>query len=237
MNDKKSLLTNMVSISLIGLGYILPQHGEIVKMVGFFAFSGAITNWLAIYMLFERIPFLYGSGIIPLQFEVFKINIKKMIMEQFFSEINVARFFNAQAILGDTDRFVANITESINYEKMYEGLVEEILNTSIGGMVNMFGGGKVLSSLKEPCVQKFKVMIQDIATSTLLPNLFDSKLSDTLHSKIEKMVDARLNELMPEQVKDLVHDMIGKYLGWVVIWGGVFGGAIGFLMEIIFKLK
>lgn len=29
---------------------------------GIFAFAGGFTNWLAIFMLFNRIPWIYGSG-------------------------------------------------------------------------------------------------------------------------------------------------------------------------------
>ena len=57
-------------------------------MVGLFAFSGAITNTLAIHMLFEKVPFLYGSGIIESKFEEFKLSIKNLLMEQFFTITN-----------------------------------------------------------------------------------------------------------------------------------------------------
>jgi uncharacterized membrane protein YheB (UPF0754 family) len=60
---------------------------------GLFALSGAVTNWLAIYMLFERVPGLYGSGVIPLHFETFKTSIHELIMHQFFNRENVEQFF------------------------------------------------------------------------------------------------------------------------------------------------
>ena len=68
--DNKSLVTNLASAVLIGVGYALPsQYGQIITTAGYFALSGAITNWLALYMLFERIPYLYGSGVVPLHFQ------------------------------------------------------------------------------------------------------------------------------------------------------------------------
>ncbi|MCU7375947.1 hypothetical protein PEC18_35415 [Paucibacter sp. O1-1] len=45
------------------VGYGLQQ--QIVFTIGLFALSGAITNWLAIHMLFEKVPGLYGSGVVP----------------------------------------------------------------------------------------------------------------------------------------------------------------------------
>ena len=50
-----SLWINFISFTLIIIGYI--THNKIIKTIGLYAFSGAITNWLAIIMLFEKIPF------------------------------------------------------------------------------------------------------------------------------------------------------------------------------------
>jgi len=236
MCDKKSLFVNLLSIFLIGLGYALPQYGEVIKVIGFFAFSGAITNWLAIYMLFERIPLLYGSGIISLQFEVFKKSIKKIIMEQFFNEKNLKKFLTANAFFGDEEILIKRVLNSFDYEKIYESLVEEILNTSLGKMLNMFGGAKALSPLKEPCIRKLKGMSQEVVEQSIVPSLVNVELSEKIKNKIDEMISAQLQELTPNQVKKLVKEMIEQYLGWVVVWGGIFGGFIGFLMEVIFKI-
>ena len=37
---------------------------------GLFGFAGGATNWIAIVMLFDEIPGVFGSGIIPKQFKV-----------------------------------------------------------------------------------------------------------------------------------------------------------------------
>ncbi|MDH5582206.1 MAG: hypothetical protein OEY33_09905, partial [Bdellovibrionales bacterium] len=64
-----SLTTNLIAVSIILLGYLSPLYKDQIMSVGFFALSGSITNWLAIHMLFEKVPFLYGSGVIPNRFE------------------------------------------------------------------------------------------------------------------------------------------------------------------------
>ena len=65
MSLNKSLVTNLISISFILLGYIFQnQYSNIFYAIGFFALSGSVTNWLAVQMLFEKVPFLYGSGVI-----------------------------------------------------------------------------------------------------------------------------------------------------------------------------
>ena len=74
----KVFVTNLLASSLVFIGFFL--EGDIKSVVldaGFFALSGSITNWLAIYMLFDRVPGFYGSGVIPLRFEEFKISRDK----------------------------------------------------------------------------------------------------------------------------------------------------------------
>ena len=66
----KSLITNLLAGIFVVLGFIFAQ--AIVLSVGLFALSGAVTNLLAIHMLFEKVPFLYGSGVIALKFLSFK---------------------------------------------------------------------------------------------------------------------------------------------------------------------
>jgi len=88
----KNFITNFVAVLIILTGYVCPVQQDLVKSIGFFALSGAITNSLAIYMLFEKVPYLYGSGVIPERFEEFKLSIKRLMMEQFFTEQHIEQF-------------------------------------------------------------------------------------------------------------------------------------------------
>ena len=88
-----SLYTNGFALVLIIMGFI-PEYNTVLFMTGLFALSGSITNSLAIHMLFEKIPFFYGSGIIPLNFERIKIDLKTVIMGHFFSENQIKAFLD-----------------------------------------------------------------------------------------------------------------------------------------------
>ncbi len=58
----KSLTTNLVALALVGASYLSPKYSEIMYLTGLFALSGGITNWLAIHMLFEKVPFFWVGG-------------------------------------------------------------------------------------------------------------------------------------------------------------------------------
>ena len=72
----KSLITNLIAVSITTYGMFAPNYSTEIFMAGLFALSGGLTNWLAIHMLFEKVPLLYGSGVIPLKFEEIKEGIK-----------------------------------------------------------------------------------------------------------------------------------------------------------------
>lgn len=223
----KSLLTNVVAV-LIGLGgYAFPDYAEYFFTVGVFALSGGLTNWLAVHMLFEKVPLLYGSGVIPNRFQDFKAGIKTLIVTEFFTREHIERFFDAGG--GDV---AGNIVEQVDFDRVFAGLTDAIEESQLGGMLAMVGGKQALEPLREPVTEKLKDIIADLASDGG-PGAGDSDFTQSLIDKVEHIIDNRLDELTPEHVKEIVQDMIRKHLGWLVVWGGVFGGAIGLVVSVL----
>ncbi|WP_417820655.1 DUF445 domain-containing protein [Terasakiella sp.] len=223
----KSAMTNLVALLFCVIGYFLPVHGDLFFTVGLFALSGGITNWLAVHMLFEKIPFLYGSGVIPSRFEDFKAGIKKLIVEEFFSHEHIERFF-----LQNSESMGSSIVEKIDFDRVFNGLTEAIEGSSLGGMLSMVGGRKALEPLREPVTQKLQNIVGELAENST-KGTSTQDVTAALVAKVEVIIDNRLNELTPQNVKDIVQDMIRKHLGWLVVWGGVFGGLIGLVIGLI----
>lgn len=221
-----SLVTNLFALGVMVAGHFVPKYGDLVKTTGAFALSGAATNWIAIYMLFERVPGFYGSGVIPLRFEEFKAGIKRLIVQEFFSREHIERFF---AQRGATTADAVNAR--IDFERVFEHLSDAIVESPMGGMLNVLGGRKVLAPLKEPVIDKLKGVVAELASGEADAN--GSDLTDSLVHQVEQIIDRRLAELTPQKVKEIVEDMIRKHLGWLVVWGGVLGGLIGFFFELL----
>ncbi len=234
MNLNKSFITNAVALGLIGVSFVVPEYKEPLLYTGLFALSGAVTNQLAIHMLFEKVPFLYGSGVIPARFEAFKSAIKELIMSQFFTKERLDAFFAQEEQKID----LAPIIEETDFSPAYDALAKTVMESPFGGMLGMFGGESALESLREPFSNKMKAAIIKIVNSdafndTLQKHLQSSKLSDDMLTSIESIVEARLNELTPEMVKEIVQKLIKEHLGWLVVWGGVFGGLIGLISSFL----
>ena len=228
----KSLITNTAASATVLLGLVSPVWGHEILTIGLFALSGAITNWLAIHMLFEKVPFMYGSGVIPNRFEEFKMAIRKMIMDQFFTEQNLKRFIADEEASITSWLKPGQLVDQINYDKLFDRLVDAIMNSSFGGMLEMMGGTSALAGLKDPFIEKIKLTLNEMVESESfqagVANSIDTnKLSEDMSVKIQAIVDKRLDELTPQIVKDIVQEMIKEHLGWLVVWGGVVGAVIG----------
>lgn len=233
MNMNKSLVTNIIATLILLLGLLLGETelASVLTMVGLFALSGALTNWLAVFMLFEKIPFLYGSGVVPAHFEEFKSGIRNLMMQQFFTVENVDRFLSAGSF-SPAQLNLQPVIEKTDLNPTYDGFVQVIMNSSFGGMLAMFGGEEALTPLREPFIKHMKSSIIELTQNETFIELLKTEIEQPdmmkdILAKIEQIIEQRLDELTPLLVKEIIQTMIKEHLGWLVVWGGVLGGLIG----------
>lgn len=223
----KGWSTNIIALGLVGGSYLVDgQIADAIRSAGLFALSGAVTNQLAIHMLFEKVPFLYGSGIILDRFESIRKALKTLIMEQFFSPEKIEAFVQSQEHSLD----LTPIIEQTDFTPAYDALVLSVMESPMGGMLGMFGGEALIAKLKEPFMAKIKLSTIEISQSDSFMRALNTHLhegSSTLTQTIGEIVELRLAELTPLMVKEMLHGLMKEHLGWLVVWGGVFGGAIG----------
>ena len=232
----KSDITNIITVLIMAYGY--SNGNETIFMIGLFALSGAVTNTLAIHMLFEKVPFLYGSGVIESKFGSFKTSIHNLLMKQFFTKEHLTKFFQTEVNSAKNTIDFEKILNKTDFTPAYDSLKEAVMQSSFGGMLGMFGGEAALEPLKEPFVKKLQNSIITISQSesfqaVLNEALKSEDLSQDVYDKLSKIVTTRLDELTPKMVKDIVQELIKEHLGWLVIWGAVFGGLIGFVSTLV----
>ena len=229
----KSLMTNVIALITTLSGYFLSQ--PILYAIGLFALSGSVTNWLAIHMLFEKVPGLYGSGVIPARFEDFKVGIRQLMMNQFFTKENIDRFLSTSSSAKQIN--LTPVIANVDLTPAFDNLVDVIEASSFGSMLAMVGGRDAVEPMREPFIEKMRASVVEITQSeSFHDNLKDVIEGDSnianIQEKVSNIIEQRLNELTPSLVKEIIQEMIKKHLGWLVVWGGVFGGMIGFLAAI-----
>ncbi len=231
----KSVVTNGIALILTFVGHYTAE--PILFSVGLFALSGAVTNWLAVHMLFEKVPGLYGSGVIPARFEDFKLGIRHLMMEQFFTKENIDRFLSDNKS-GAPTLNLGPMIDKVDLNPAFNGLIEVIENSSFGGMLAMVGGKEAIEPMRQPFIEKMKISVTEITQSDdFHQNLKSSLEGDDnlahMQEKVSNIIEQRLEELTPQLVKEIIQEMIRKHLGWLVVWGGVFGGCIGLIAGLV----
>ena len=235
----KSFASNLISLCVFLIGMIMSgPYQDYVLNAGLFALSGGITNWLAIHMLFERVPGFYGSGVIQLRFDEFKMGIRKLIMEQFFSENQIGGVLDTAVDASEKiEDYLTKGVRELNLDEAFDSLIDVIMSSSFSSMISMIGGREALNPLKGPFIEKLREYFQSqFLNSNLLDNVklalragFDE---EEIHRKITFIIDQRLDQMTPRMVKEIVQEMIQKHLGWLVVWGCAFGGLIGLIVTI-----
>mmetsp|Transcript_17824 Transcript_17824/g.21359 ORF Transcript_17824/g.21359 Transcript_17824/m.21359 type:complete len:280 (+) Transcript_17824:82-921(+) len=207
---------------------------KIILAFGLFGFSGGLTNWIAIVMLFDEVPGLYGSGIIPKQFKQIRITMKNMIMDTFFDpkfldkqlKDKLGKFSDPELV----EEKLTTMIDSPDFDKVLDEKLAALADKPIGMMLSMM-------SLTAEKIKPFVKPFLSGVASDLGPMLAELAKGDNipihkLRDEVEKLMDERLLELTPERVKALIEAIMREHLGWLVVWGCVFGGVIGVVSEL-----
>ena len=250
----KGTVSNWISALLLALSIALPVNAwtSALFTASVFAFSGGITNWLAVKMLFDRVPGLVGSGVIPARFREIRAKVKDLILEHFFNREHLDRFFEEELTDVDWGRFVRSGTQGSGpleglvleqWEKltgkdvvqpMIDSQLEKLTDSPIGGMLLMVGLDRVRPAVNQfvtAFVSAMQGKVEEIASSLEISDLdlaLDREaLVDEAQVLLDRILVTKLERIHAHDVKRMMEDVMRQHLGWLVVWGNVFGALIG----------
>jgi len=236
--NNSNLFTFLIMITGILLRAFLGHENVFAKYIlafGIFGFAGGITNWLAIKMLFDKIPLLYGSGVIPQQFKEIRQTIKDVILDTFFDPKFLDKYVSQKA-----GQFTSSLNLEEKIKQMLESpIVDQIIDEKLielgtrpeGMFLTMMG---ITPASLKPMIKPF-VLGMGADIGPLLLNNFDiSKIFNIskLRGEIDSLMTTKLQELTPEIVKKLMEQVIRTHLGWLIVWGNIFGSFIGIVSTV-----
>ena len=234
---EKGNVSNLISFGVLVTGIVGRMEGitgnEWVLAAGLFGFAGGVTNWLAVKMLFDKVPLLYGSGVIPMRFREIRQTVKDAIMRYFFDEEYLERFLGERAgemAIGDElGTKVAEVLESAEIDAIIDAKLEEMAASPQGMMIKMVG----IQTVK-PLVKQFVIGVGTEIAPLLVGEVARPELEvGALRAQVDRLLETKLEELTPERVKEMMEEVIREHLGWLIVWGNIFGGTIGLVSEAI----
>ena len=227
----KSLITNFIALFFLIISYFLldGKLGTAIFFASLFALSGAITNWLAVHMLFEKVPFLIGSGIVPNRFRELRKALRKIILENFFSQKNFQDFKTKSLVTTK----IQNAIQKLDFDQIFNNLITEIKESKLSQLLSMFGGDAMLEQFRKPFHQA--IQKQTPKMTTKITEIIQNNSSyEKFRMTITSIIDQELEKLTPQKTKQIVSSIIKEHLGWLVVWGGVFGGIIGLATSVFY---
>ncbi len=254
----KNLATNLAAAAVATAGLALPAPaGPVVLSTGLFALSGALTNWLAVHMLFERVPGLYGSGVIALRFDEFKAGILRLVREELFGPDKMERLFaaSADAALGApgtaggaretasgapstdapasaADEFahlgLDSLVESVDLDAAFDQLVATVRESSFGNMLQMVGGESALEPLRAPFETRMRDFLAATAKSPRVQEALRAQLSsDANRARFRARLEAMLTARLDELTPEMVKELMQRLIRDHLGWLVVWGGVFG----------
>lgn len=241
----KGTLSNVVTFLVMVVGFVLsaldvangmPGRADVVQYLvafGVFGFAGGITNWLAVEMLFTKIPGIAGSGVILRQFVPIRESIKSMMMQMFFEVEFMRAHISARALelVRDIDvggRIVRIMSEP-EFDAVLQAKIVELSTRPEGQLLQtmapMFGSIEAMVPMLKPMLVKVASELGSSAAESFDP--FEIWTIERLHEQLDDLLKQKLLELTPEMVKDMMEAMMRKHCTWLVVWGNLFGGLIG----------
>ena len=207
----KGDLSNVLTFFSMVLGFILLKTApgpaaDYIFAFGLFGFAGGVTNWLAVKMLFDEVPGLIGSGVIPKRFEEIRAAVKKTIMKTFFDKKFIAKYVteSSQDIMAKLG-LKEKMTEFLMSDKGDAMLSEKLANmrsSDLGlmlAMVNIdIGGAMMIARVRDELINAAG------EAGPLIASVVDPKNLpiDSLRQEVDKLMEAKLGELDADKVTD-----------------------------------
>ena len=204
------------------------KMGLLITNIGGFALVGALVNGVTLYG--------YGSWITLDHFNEFKITIKSCIMAEFFSIEEVEKILTAKG--GEVFYDLGYLDQCLDYDQLYEAMVEALLESPLRGMIKLAGGQARFEPLRAIFKKKVSKIVLEYSRSEILRDkLINStnsrEFAKALIVKIELMIDVHLRDLTRDKFKDLLTQGALPHLVWLVAWGAILGGIMGAIKTLL----
>jgi uncharacterized membrane protein YheB (UPF0754 family) len=156
--------------------------------LGLYGLSGSVTNVLAIVMIFDKIPFVIGSGLIEKNFEQFKKNLKDTLIFHLFSTTPSA-------------------LQSLDYDHIANDIYPRLLTTSFGVMFQWITPQQVALLFKE-------IQLETVLSQSLSMEYWDEYLT----IQINKLTPAQIKDLIFKILDEHLQWLVfwGAFLGMLI---------------------
>jgi hypothetical protein len=178
---------------------------RVLRAVGLFGFIGGVTNWVAIEMLFVRIPYLIGTGVVAKQYKELREGIRRIVVNTLFDPTAVSKYFSGQRKYAIEMLHLGPHFGGLLDSPAANTIVEQKIDSALAGpeglILTLLGvDHSELRSIIRKNVQLFLVDISPIILDKLSPGIING---EGLQEEVEKILDQKIEELSATKVRQV----------------------------------
>lgn len=177
---------------------------KLVRAAGLFGFSGGVTNWLAIKMLFDHVPGLVGSGVVTRQFKVIRQTVMETVLDTFFDAEYLGDYVVDKAGAFAKSNFLSDKIKLILQDPGVEAAVDKEL-AAMGmrpeGMMLMMMG--ITTASLKPMIMPMVSDLDKQIGPMVLEKFDPSKMLNTvtLRAQVKELMVSKMEMLTAPMVK------------------------------------
>lgn len=238
-----TLVLAVLGASLLALsrGLDLPlwvhSVSNYVLSAGVFGLAGGGTNWLAIVMLFYRIPLLYGSGVFYRQHKQIRDVIKLIVLQMLFDSEHIENYITKRIRQFSSNvHIVDNITQALNSEetdRIIDKSLDRLFSQPESYYLDVLGlSREQIRPMIKPSVISLCAESAPFVLGTVTESDKEQAISvPRFREEMDRYLSWRVEELTGRRVGRLMRTLMYQHLGWVVVWGSIFGIISGVIIQ------
>ncbi|XP_065184684.1 uncharacterized protein LOC135815332 [Sycon ciliatum] len=202
---------------------------------GLFGFMGGFTNWLAVAMLFTKVPFLYGSGVVPARFKEIRVRLRKEMVTSVFDGRHFIRYVNQRTrtavASADVPQQIAKFLSNPEVDSILQRRLNEFRDEPVGQLLASVGVKADDQSTVKPAIIGASADLAP-AVLTALGQLNKTPVH-LFRRELDAFITQRAENLDQETVTRMLKAVLRPHLGWIILWGSFFGMVMGIIVQAV----
>lgn len=231
-----ALLVAMLSYMALVTGE--PKGAVILTIVLFHGLIGGVVNLVIVYLIFNRVRFVPGSGTVERNAKKVKNSIATMALteilpyekqKEYFIESS-SKFLQTSSI----EEKMVEFFKSEEFAKIVHKSFDIISDSFEGFILNKAGIGKeeLEQNVKETCIKYSTEMFPRVAAMITSPPFYSS---DSYHLELSTLITNTLDSIPSNVISNLIYEAIQPQLNLLSLCGNIAGVFLGLFVAFVIR--
>eukprot|EP00698_Gefionella_okellyi_P017532 TRINITY_DN5147_c0_g1_i3.p1 TRINITY_DN5147_c0_g1~~TRINITY_DN5147_c0_g1_i3.p1 ORF type:complete len:322 (+),score=51.34 TRINITY_DN5147_c0_g1_i3:145-1110(+) len=196
--------------------------------IGLFAFICGISNSIAVKLFFDKVPCIYGSGVVQTHQMELRDAMRRVVMNSCLDSRSLQQHFMSEeqrTRFGDTfsPQHITEALRSTQMELSIDNCIRQIVSESDGPVALQQSKALVVSVIMNMAPEIANLLTQ--ASMTVPPD------SARLRTSLDALVSDKLAEVQPDILRGMINTAFRQHASWVVVWGNIVGAMVGLVAQ------